>query len=60
MKFRWKRWLHVLWVTAAALTVIAILLVQTGVAARWARRGVIAQVEKMTGGRVELRNSGSR
>ncbi|MBI1738664.1 MAG: hypothetical protein HYR58_05400, partial [Acidobacteria bacterium] len=55
MKFKWKRWLKILGATAAALTVIAIILVQTGVAARWARTGVIAQIEKMTGGRVELK-----
>jgi len=55
VKFRWKRWLKILGAAAAVLTVTAIILVQTGVAARWARSGVIAQIEKMTGGRVELK-----
>lgn len=55
MKLKWKRWLKILGALAAALTVIAVILVQTGVVARWARKGVIAQIEKMTGGRVELK-----
>ncbi len=55
MKLRWKRWLKILGATAAALIVIMVILVQTGLVTRWARQGVIAQIEKMSGGRVELK-----
>ncbi|HEV8385856.1 MAG TPA: hypothetical protein VGQ11_13370, partial [Candidatus Acidoferrales bacterium] len=58
MKFRWKRWLKFLAaVTAALLAVVVILLilVHTGWLGGWVRRGVIAQIEKMSGGRVELK-----
>ncbi|MBI1749352.1 MAG: translocation/assembly module TamB domain-containing protein [Acidobacteria bacterium] len=55
MKLKWKRWLKILGAMAAALIVVAVILVQTGVVARWARKSVIARIEKMTGGRVELK-----
>ena len=56
MKIRWKRWLKILGALFALLIVLAVILVQTGVASRWAREGIVAQIEKMTGGRVELKD----
>ncbi|MCL4523555.1 MAG: translocation/assembly module TamB domain-containing protein [Acidobacteria bacterium] len=55
MKIRWKRWLKILGTLAAVLIVTAAILVQTGVAERWARSSVVARIEQMTGGRVELK-----
>ncbi len=58
MKFRWKRWLKILGALTAAfivMLVILVILVQTGWLGGWVRKGVIAQIEKMSGGRVELK-----
>ena len=58
MKFRWKRWLKFLAAVTATLlgvVVILLILVQTGWLSGWVRKGVIAQIEKMSGGRVELK-----
>ncbi len=53
---RAKRW----WKRAALAALLAflavILVFETGLANRWMRREVIAQIEKMTGGEVELRD----
>ncbi len=58
MNTTWKkRWKRALWFAAlAALAgVLALCAVMwTGLADRWARRAIVEQLEKMTGGRVEL------
>ena len=54
---RKRRWKRALWFAAlAALAVVLALcaVVWTGLADRWGRRAIVGQLEKMTGGRVEL------
>ncbi len=55
MKPKWKRRLKILGAIAAAFIVILVILVQTGLLGEWVRKGVIAQIEKMSGGRVEMK-----
>jgi translocation and assembly module TamB len=55
VKAKWKKRLKILAALVAALAVALAILVWTGQAERWAREGVVAQIEKMTGGRVELK-----
>lgn len=55
MTRKWKRRLK--WAALALLVVVVALatIVWTGLDERWARRAIVVQIEKMTGGRVELR-----
>lgn len=55
---RWRKWLKRAQKCSALLALILALgvglVVWTGLADRWARRVIVGQLEKMTGGRVEL------
>ena len=55
MKPKWKRRLKILGVVVLAVVAALVVVVQTGLAERWARRAIIARIEQMTGGRVELK-----
>jgi len=55
LRFRWKRWLGILSLVVLLLVAASLLLLHTGTGARWMRDLVVSQVEKMTGGKVELR-----
>jgi translocation and assembly module TamB len=50
-----KRWAKRAALAALLLVAVIVVLVETGLAGRWMRRAVIAQIEGMTGGSVELR-----
>jgi translocation and assembly module TamB len=54
VKPKWKKRLKWLAASSGLLVLAFLVLVWTGQIDRWARRGIIAQVERMTGGRVEL------
>lgn len=55
MTRKWKQRLK--WLVFALLLVVLALaaIVETGLDERWARRAIVAQLEKLTGGQVELR-----
>jgi translocation and assembly module TamB len=52
---RWLRWLEWLTLGLLAAVFVAVVLVQFGFADRAMRRAIVAQLERVTGGRVELR-----
>jgi translocation and assembly module TamB len=54
VKPKWKKRLKWLAAGFGLLVALFLVLVWTGQVDRWARRAIIAQVERMTGGRVEL------
>ncbi len=54
---RWVRGtLKTLGVLVLSLAVAVVVVIETGLADRWMRRAIVTQLEKMTGGRVELRD----
>jgi translocation and assembly module TamB len=55
MTTRLKRWFKRCALAALLLAGLVLFLVESGLAGRWMRRVVIAQIERMTGGSVEVR-----
>jgi translocation and assembly module TamB len=51
---RWRRWLGFVLLSVAALSVVGLLLIETGIVQRWVRHIVVSQIEQRTGARVEL------
>ncbi len=55
MTGKWKRARRYALVCLALVLVAAAVLLETGLAERWARGAIVARLERLTGGRVELR-----
>jgi translocation and assembly module TamB len=51
---RWGRWLGFVLLSVAALCVVGLLLIETGIVQRWVRHLVVSQIEQGTGARVDL------
>jgi translocation and assembly module TamB len=54
-KRRWLRWLRRLALVALLSALVLAAIVQTGLAEHWMRGAIIGQLERVTGGQVELR-----
>ena len=53
MSVRWRRWLGFAILSVAALCVVGLLLIETGIVQRWVRHVVVSQIEQRTGARVD-------
>jgi translocation and assembly module TamB len=51
---RWRRWLGFALLSVAAVCVVGLLLIETGIVQRWVRHMVVSQIEQRTGARVDL------
>ena len=54
MRVRWRRWLGFGLLSLVALAGVAILLIETGIVEGWVRHMAVSEIERRTGGRVDL------